>query len=350
MRCFSVMLIFLGLTVSNSAYAGFFFFFIPGSSVRAVADSITGAKGNICVKEGTQVGQILSSGNGNTAKVLSLSGTSSICPNPTQPIRAELEFTYNFSSKAGIDLPDDFQTSKLTDLERFNGWLLKATSKGERNHGIQISTTPKKANFDIETIANNLERSTLNNQKLKDVASARSEKLTINGMPAVRFEISGTLTGIFGQRITYQYTIIDGDNELVVVDVYAPVGYMESNRPELQKMAEKVSGLRSTEQIASPPLIHAYPPTLKSASDRTVSAPVPPGPLAATQMAPVNQSTSAASPSTLTTLTTGQVAASAAEKSALAEQRLQRLSKLLKDGVITQPEFDTKKQEIMKDL
>jgi len=350
MRLLAVVLIVAGLTVSNSAYA-WFFFFIPGSATRAIADSITGAKGNICVKEGTQVGQILTSGNGNSAKVLSLSGTSSICPNPAQPIRAELEFTYNFSSKAGIELPDDFQPGTVSDLEMFNGILLKATSKSTRNHGIHISATTKKANLDIATMANNMERISLNNQKLKEVASARTEKLTINGMPAVRFEISGTLTGIFGQRISYQYTIIEGDREIVVVNVYAPVDYMESNRSELQKMAEHVSGLHSAERVTSLPVASVPPPP--SASTQTVSAPAAPVPVAPTQIAPADQSPPShvpESPSVVAPPIVTPVEAAAPDKSALAEQRLQRLSKLLKDGVITQSEFNAKKLEILKDL
>jgi len=234
MKRLAIVMILAGLTFSGNAHA-WFFFFIPGSATRAIGDAITGAKGNICVKEGTQVGQILTANNGNTAKVISTSGTSSICQNPALPIRAELEFTYDFSSKAGIDLPDEFQPTTLTDLDRFNGMLLKATSKNTKNHGIQISSTTKKQNLDIETMANNLERAILNGQKLKDITSAKAEKLTVNGMPAVRFEISGTLSGIFGQRIIYQYTILEGDKEMVVVDVYAPVDYMESNRHDLQK-------------------------------------------------------------------------------------------------------------------
>ncbi|MDR3483208.1 MAG: SHOCT domain-containing protein [Burkholderiaceae bacterium] len=348
MRHLAIVLIVAGLTFSNTAYA-FFFFFIPGSAARSIADSITGAKGNICVKEGTQVGQILSSGNGNTAKVLSLSGTSSICPNPAQPIRAELEFTYNFSSKAGIDLSDDFKPSTLTDLEMFNGLLLKAISKNTKNHGIQISATTKKANLDIETMANNLERVSLNNQKLKDVSSARSEKLTINGMPAVRFEISGTLSGIFGQRVTYQYTVIEGDKEVVVVNVYAPVDYMELNRSELQKIAEQVSGLHSTEGVASTQVAPVSPPPVASSrTDSTQSASVPgePNPIARDQSPPSPISTSSVS----STSSTPRVAVVPEDKTVSVKQRLQTLNTLLKDGLITQSEFNAKKQEILNGL
>jgi len=344
---FVFALIVAGLTVSNSAYA-WFFFFIPGSATRAVADAFTGAKGNICVKEGTQAGQILTSGNGNTAKVLSLSGTSSICRNPALPIRAELEFTYNFSSKAGIDLSDDFQPGTITDLERFNGWLLKATSKSTRNHGIQISATTKKANLDIETMANNMERTILNNQKLKDVASARMEKRTINGMPAVRFEISGTLSGIFGQRITYQYTIMEGDNEVVVVDVYAPVEYMESNRQELQKVAERVSGLRSADRVASPPVV-ALPiqpaitiqtpttPPAVSVGDQPTGSPALPVSPATT--APPNESVSVTTPSN-----------SLLSNTEISANKLRELNKLYKEGILNQQEYEAKKQEVLKGM
>lgn len=336
MKRLAIVMILAGLTFSGNAHA-WFFFFIPGSATRAIGDAITGAKGNICVKEGTQVGQILTANNGNTAKVISTSGTSSICQNPALPIRAELEFTYDFSSKAGIDLPDEFQPTTLTDLDRFNGMLLKATSKNTKNHGIQISSTTKKQNLDIETMANNLERAILNGQKLKDITSAKAEKLTVNGMPAVRFEISGTLSGIFGQRIIYQYTILEGDKEMVVVDVYAPVDYMESNRHDLQKMAELVSGL------------HAGNGTTPAAV--SVRSQLPQAtPEIATPTAQVQAESPQTAPIPSVPSITDPAAAPAVDKSASATQRLQRLSKLLKDGVITQADFDSKKQEILKDL
>lgn len=346
MRRLAFVLIVAGLTFSNSACA-WFFFFIPGSAPRAVADAFTGAKGNICVKEGTQVGQILTSGNGNTAKVLSLSGTSSICQNPTLPIRAELEFTYNFTSRAGIDLSDDFQPGTINDLERFNGWLLKATSKNTQNHGIQISATTKKANLNIETVANSIEQASLKNARLKDVASARTEKLTINGMPAVRFEISGTLSGIFGQRITYQYTILEGDNEIAVVNVYAPIAYMESNRQELQKVTERVSGLRSADAasppVVAPPIQPAIPiqtPTAPSAlsigDQPTDSTVLPVSPATTT---PRNESVSVTTPSN-----------SLPSNTEISANKLRELNKLYKEGILNQQEYEAKKQEILKGM
>lgn len=314
----TLLLLTVGILFSTSAHA-WFFFFIPPSATRAIADSITGTKGNICVKEGTEIGQIITSPNGNTAKVLSLSGTSSICPNPALPIRAELEFNFSFTSRAGIDLSDDYQPTVLSDLDKFNGILLKATSKSTKNQGVVISATTKKPNMDLAQMANNIERAMQNSANLKDVVSSNAESLEIAGMPAVRFEISGTLKGIFGQKVTYMYSIIEGDQERVVINTYAPTDAFPERRPDFLQLASSITGLRSTRPIsdsegaASPAeSSSSQPPSEKS--DRTVS-----GELEPSDLDPV-------------------------------ETRLLKLQRLLKDGLVTQKEFEQKKQEILKSL
>ena len=285
------------LLVSLPSHA-WFFFFIPGGVTRAIGDAVTGARGNICVREGTQAGQTINSPTGNTAKVLSVSGTSSICRDPRLPIRAELEFTFAFSSKAGINLPDDMEPQSLSDLERFNGYLLKARSKTVANAGIVITAIARKPSSDIQTAANNVERSMLNNQAVKEVKSQNSEKLTINGMAAVRFELVAQLKGVFGPTVTYLYTILEGDNEIAVVNAYAPRDYFEAHKVELKSHAENISGIKAP--AAAPAIADS-------------SAPEKPIELSA-------------------------------------EERLGRLNKLLNDGLISQEDFDTKKQEILRGL
>ena len=94
-KLYSIIFLCLSLTALN---ANAWFIYIPGSVTRAIGDAITGAKGDICVKDSYKVGDVITSPQtGNTAKILSLSGTSSICPNPANPIRADVEFTFNFS-------------------------------------------------------------------------------------------------------------------------------------------------------------------------------------------------------------------------------------------------------------
>jgi hypothetical protein len=305
--------------LSTSAHA-WFFFFIPGSLSRSASDAMTGAKGNLCVGEKIEVGHTFTSSSGNTAKVLSLSGTSSICQNPAQPIRAEIEFNYTFSSKAGIELSDDFKPGNITDLERFNGFLLKATSSSIREHGIQISATTKKPTLSLQTMANNIERSMLANQKFSGATSQNAEEIKINGMPAVRFEISATIKGMFGSKVTYLYTILEGDDEYVVVNVYSLTDYLEEHREELKQYASRING------------IHA----ISTATDNSET------PASATS-SPANNSVSS-----------HQVRSPAksidAVETASPEERLQNLSKLLKNGLITKDEYNAKKKEILKNL
>ena len=218
---FSLLLLVFGVFISLNANA-WFFFFIPGSVTRAISDAITSSKGNICVKETAKEGDNLTSPNGNTARILSTSGTSSICKNPALPVRAEIEFTFKFNSKAGIDIPDDYENIVLTDLERYNGNLLKVRSKNSKNKGIIVTSTAKKQNFDISVWANNIEKTMLANPNLLNVKAVNPEQIKIKGMNAVRFQIQATLKGLFGDEITYLYTLIEGEDELVSINVYQP--------------------------------------------------------------------------------------------------------------------------------
>ena len=92
MRIFKILL-FTSLFAYTHANA--FFFFIPGSTVQAIKDSVTGGKGNICVKKEAKVGDVQPSIAGNTLTIISLSGTDSICQNPATPIRAEVQYALN---------------------------------------------------------------------------------------------------------------------------------------------------------------------------------------------------------------------------------------------------------------
>ena len=245
-----LILFFIGMGISFNANA-WFFFFLPGSATRSIGDAITGAKGNICVKDTAQVGDVITSPNtGDTAKIISLSGTSSICQQPSLPIRAELEFTFNFSPKAGVELTDEYEPTPISDLDRFNGWILKVKSKSQNNQGIQIVSYQRKPTLEIAQMANNIETKATNNPNLKDAVSKNAEKLTINGMPAIRFEITGTLKGLFGSQETYLYTILQGDNEILVINTYAPTDKFDAVKPEFLALATKITGIS-----ASPPVI-----------------------------------------------------------------------------------------------
>lgn len=299
MKKIKLVLFFCATMFAVNANA-WFFFFIPGSATRAVSDAVTGARGNICIKDTYKVGDTITSPSGNTAKVISLSGTSSICNNPATPIRAELEFTYAFSSKAGIELNDDYEPVVLTDLERFNGQLLKAKSKTIKNKGVLVSAIARTTQTDILQLANNMEKSMSNN--LKEVVTQNSEELMINGLKAVRFELIGSSKGVFGQRFIYQITIIEGKEEVVSVNAYSPVDNYENLKLEFIKISENIKGLSSQ-----------------------------------------NENTLEANLSSSGTSNSGKIGLST-------EERLKSLNKLLKDGLITQKDYDLKKTDVLKGI
>lgn len=70
---------------------GCFFFYVPGSFIQAASDGLSGAEGSHCVSATARVGDSITLPNsGAPWTVVSLSGTSSRCTNPDQPIRAKL--------------------------------------------------------------------------------------------------------------------------------------------------------------------------------------------------------------------------------------------------------------------
>lgn len=251
MSNFKVILFVTGLMISTQANA-WFFFFLPGSVTRSISDAITGARGNICVKDGTKVEDVITSPSGNTAKVVSVSGSSSNCQNPALPIRAELEFTYKFVSKAGIELSDDYEAKPITDLEKFNGSLLKAAAKSTPNQGVIVSAIGKSANRDLKSLASGIESSSLKNVNFKEVKSQNPESINIKGMPAIRWEIVASLKGLFGADVTYLYTIIEGGDEFVLINTYAPTSFFQRNKAELVKIAEGVTGLQLATSQSAP--------------------------------------------------------------------------------------------------
>jgi hypothetical protein len=307
----------LGISISFNANA-WFFFFIPGGAIQAVGDAFTGAKGNICVKDTYKEGDVIpSTVTSNTAKILSLSGTSSICQNPTFPIRAEVEFTYNHTSKAGIDIPDDYEAQAVSDIDRFNGRLLLAKSKIVGDKYIMISSMGKRPDLDMETMANNIEKSQIS--LLKDANSTNPERLKINGLNALRFEVVGTTKSAFGIDRTFFITLIDAGNEVIYINEWCRTGFFPDAKPEFISVVNSIKGLEGepiNDGFRASPTKQAMPAkaSTKSSALTSTAAPMP--------------VISSGSPS----------------------DKLETLNSMLKKGLITQQDYDFKKAEILKSM
>lgn len=70
---------------------GCFFFYVPGSAVSAISDTLTGSFGNMCIPESAKIGDQLKQPDGKAGTVQRISGPSSQCNGP-YPIRAQVSF------------------------------------------------------------------------------------------------------------------------------------------------------------------------------------------------------------------------------------------------------------------
>lgn len=258
---------------SSPAKAYFFLFFIPGQAL----ETIEGKKGQNCVSPAMKVGDQIRSVNGDILTVKSLSGTSVRCKQPERPILAELEFTASatFSAKAGIELPGSFKPKQLNNIQRFNGGLLFAKDDAS-DIGIYISSV-RRDFVDLDTYASNLQAK--QSKSLDDVKQSDIEHLKLNNMDARRFVIDGKVKNLFGTRYTTVSTVLQGDNEVVLVEAWTPTSKYEKQKAELNHFAGSVVGLSAEQQSASVQPPNALTPA--SGKEATNSPPEQSAPAAA---------------------------------------------------------------------
>lgn len=299
-----------------SGHASAWFIYIPGGAVRAIGDSITGAKGDICVKDTYKVGEeVTNPQTGNKLKVLSLSGTSSICTNPAIPIRAEVEFTNKFSSRITFELSEDYEVQPSKGIDIYNGRILFAKSKSVSSKYMLVSGVIKTPTTNMIQMANNMERNQI--ALLKEGVAQNSEKIEINGFNALRFEVVGTKKGIFGEATTYLITLLDTESEIIVVNQFISTNEYLNNKSEFLRIANSTKHQSNdSEKLATNGLdanaIQKMPPTSDSQLSKTP--------------------TSKDIDSTHSVIT----------------DKLNQLNDLKNKGLITQKDYDSKKAELLK--
>jgi hypothetical protein len=340
----------LALTSSNAN--AWFFFFIPGSVTSKIGDVLSGAEGENCVAASAKIGDVITSPSGNTATIKSLSGTTSRCQNPNLPVRALLGFQYNFSSKAGLEIPEGYEQRSLTDTLRFQGFILKAENPSKRTVFL-VNTRKRDAKTDPKAIMHSISENMA--RMVDDPKMGSEEELTINGMKALRFEMTGKNKGIFGPTYTYLVTTLVGTNELLTINAYAPVDGYPNEKEGLAQLAAGVKGLldpvdASTLAETPVPAVTAVDqlpgaapvtPTAPVVQAQTAThAPISAAPLPAPAPVPAQAIPIASAPATDT----------GGNSTDLTVKKLRELDKLHKDGILNKSEYDDKKKELLKAL
>ena len=301
----------LFLAFGSSSANAWFFIFIPGSVTSAIGDAISGSEGDNCVTSGAKVGDRIKLASGSLMQVKSLSGTSTRCQNQEFPIRALLEPLDNpqqpsattFNSKAGIELPEGWDSITLTDQQKANGIILSVRNP-TIGAGMVMSAAKRQGITNMQEFAKTKRISMMSG--LTEAHQTEIEQLEVNGMPAWRFEAAGKVKT--GHDFSYLYTLIDGGTEIIVVNAFIPTAGFAERKAYLSNLVYGINGLNS------------QTPSIAKESPVAPTAPV----VTAAQ-APHQPQDSVAT-------------------------RLGNLNKLLQDGLITQDDFDSKKKEIIQGL
>jgi hypothetical protein len=343
-RLFAIGVAFaLTSTLGSDDANAWFFFFIPGQVIDKIGDKLSGAQGDNCVAATAKVGDVITSPAGNTATIKSLSGSWSRCQQPNLPIRALLEFNYSFSSKAGIDLAEGFKPRELNATQRYNGILLSVIDD-HRTIGLVIFARPRKPGADGAALAHTVSASIIN--VIEDGKTSNAEEIRINGMRAYRFQVVGKNKGVFGRSFTYLVTVLEGEVEYVVLNANCRTDDFEQYKEVLKQFAYEVKGITNDQQGT---LISTAGegPSVQPASQ----APnVPPTGVMAKELADDGLSVKKSDEESKST-NPPPVSAPAANApgDALAD-KLRLLDKLRKEGLISEKDYEAKKQELLKSL
>lgn len=230
---------------------GCWFIYIPGSAMRAIGDTFTGAEGSNCVREGTKVGDTVRDAGGRASTVKSLSGTSQYCKNPMLPIRALLVLSDNsalqptaaarpeYNSAISLSLPAGWVKIPLTEQMNRDGALLYA--QNPTFDARFVLTGYKRENItDLEAFA--YTKRSLVASNFSDRRQSEVFETTVNGKPARRFEVTGT-TPDSHYKITYTVCIIEGATEIAFISVWALASNFSYQKGALESLAENIVGL-----------------------------------------------------------------------------------------------------------
>lgn len=200
-----------------------------------------------CIATAYKVGDKIPSpiGSSSYSIIRSISGSSSRCQVQTNPNLANVEMVIGISPKLNMEIPDEYKSNSLTDLNKFNGILLSATSVNGNNRHLFVYFRQKEAIVSPESIMQAVVTGMTPYFKEAPITK-NQEELLVNGIKAWRFEIVGTEKGIFSPSLTYQLTMLEGDNEYVIVNAVSKTDNYEDKKQEMYTYAYKVSGIKST--------------------------------------------------------------------------------------------------------
>lgn len=142
------------------------------------------------------------------------------------------------AANLAIALPDGWERKPLTEVMASDGGSVYALNPSV-DAGVFVSAAKREGVTDLMAYA--ASRRSNQEARLLNPQSTDIVRFDINGKLALRFEVSGFVKG--GMKVTYLYTIIEGDKQLAVVNAWTGALKFAQYRQHLESLAYKVSGL-----------------------------------------------------------------------------------------------------------
>ncbi len=216
-------------------FAGAMVFFEPGPKL---------GPHQACVAPTVKAGDTLENLDGDRLVVHSISGkfASALtpCAGADQPLLAEVELVEapDFHSAFALDLPATFAQTPLSDFERFQLCRIRAYSS-DQHIWLSAHSWDRRKVLDTAAFAAEQRRE----QSLgSDITQTPTEPLTIQGIPALRWETEQKPHSIAPNTTTVT-TVLIGDSEVVVLTVTGVTRKIGKYRDEMTRMAEGAHGL-----------------------------------------------------------------------------------------------------------
>lgn len=136
-----------------------------------------------------------------------------------------------------LTLPAGFEEQPVIDTWRKNGIFFYALNR-TTDIGTFVSAAPRAAITDMSVYVATLKAR--QESSLQDGQSSQITQTTVNGRPAMRFEVTGISNGI---KLTYMTTVIEGAQQICVVNSWTSATNFPNHRDSMNTIPQNVTGI-----------------------------------------------------------------------------------------------------------
>ena len=143
-----------------------------------------------------------------------------------------------FVSGLSMTVPEGWEKRSLMESMIVGRGVVYAVNR-TIGAGLLLSSSERKGIANLHEFAKS--RRAIQSDQLGEAQSSEITQLQINGRTAFRFEVVGTLKS--GGKMTYMLTIIEGKDEIALLNMWASPTNLEQNRSLFEQHASMVTGL-----------------------------------------------------------------------------------------------------------